>query len=149
MTETIFNVLKIGGLFLTIGGFVVTVWYLTGVLMTWAEKNKGSKISQRVFDAVEKLKMVTAILTGNAFNTLSKEAQVALADGVVTNEEVSTIIEKVTKDVITTLKPELPTLTKYFLGEGLESFVKNLVQKYIIDYAKEKLGFTKNLPLTK
>lgn len=149
MTETILNVLKIGGLFLTIGGFVVTVWYLTGVLLTWAEKNKGSKISQRVFDAVEKLKMVTAILAGNAFNTLSKETQVALADGVITNEEVSTIIEKVTKDVIATLKTELPTLTKYFLGEGLESFVKNLVQKYIIDYAKEKMGFAKNLPLTK
>jgi len=149
MTETILNVLKIGGLFFTIGGFVVTVWYLTGVLLTWAEKNKASKISERVFDAIEKLKMITSVLAGNAFNTLSKEAQHALADGVVTNEEISTIIDKVTKDVIASLKTELPTLTNYFLGEGLESFVKNLVQKYIIDYAKEKLGFAKNIPLTK
>ncbi len=149
MTETILNVLKIGGLFIGIGGFVVIVWYLSSVLSTWTEKNKGNKISQRVFDAIEKMKMVTAILSGNAFNTLSKDAQAALADGVVTNDEVAKIVEDVTKNVISTLKTEIPTITKYFLGEGLEVFVKNLVQKYIIDYAKEKLGFVKNFPLTK
>lgn len=148
MTEQILNFLKLGGLFIAIGGFMLVVWYLTALIKSWADRNKGSKISQRIYDAIEKLKMVSSIMSSNMFEQLSKDAQKALADGVVTNEEVKTAVSNVTSEIMNTLKTELPTLTKYFLGEGLESFIKNLVQKYVIDYAKEKFGL-KNIPLEK
>jgi len=148
MTETLFNVFKILAMFLALGGFTIGGYYLIYLLKRLADKYNAEKISARIFDAMEKMKMVLHILAGNAFQTLSKESQEALSDGIVTNDEVIGIVSSVSVEAIETLKTEIPTITKYFLGGSVEKFIKQLIGKYLIDYAKSKLGF-KNMPLTK
>ena len=144
MSETIFNVLKIVGLFLTLGFGTVGAFFVISYIRRQIEKVTGEKVSGRIFDAIEKLKMVCAVLSKNLMLTLSKDAMNALADGVVTNEEVAMAITNVTKEVMDTLKDEIPALTKYFLsGATIECFIKKLIQTYIFDFIKGKLGIDK------
>ena len=140
MTETMLNVLKLVGLFIGLVGGTFIVFYAITLLKRLADKYGAEKVSARIYDAIEKMKMVVSVLSANLFNTMSKETVAALADGVVTNEEVGKMIDSVADEAMKTLGTELPTLSKYFLGDNVKGFIKDLAKKYLIDYAKAKLG---------
>lgn len=144
--ENLVNILQLIGLFLAIGLSTVVALYLIGLLKNLAAKYNAEKVSARIFDAIEKTKMIVSVLSENALMTLSKESTTALADGVVTDKEVSDLIDKLTDQAMNTLSTEIPTLTKYFLGDNVKAFVMQLVKKYVVEYAKKKLGFG-TLPL--
>lgn len=140
MTETVINVLKILGLFISLVGGSFVLFYVAILIKRLADKYGAEKISARIYDAIEKMKMVVSVLSSNLFTKLSKETVNALADGVVTNDEIAHMLDEVTEEAMKTLSTELPTLTKYFLGENVKEFIKNLAKKYLVDYAKAKLG---------
>lgn len=140
MTETVINVLKILGLFIALVGGSFVFFYCVVLLKRLADKYGAEKISARIYDAIEKMKMVVSVLSSNLFSKLTKETTEALADGVVTNEEVGNMLDELADEAMKTLSTELPTLSKYFLGENIKGFIKNLAKKYLVDYAKAKLG---------
>lgn len=140
MTETVLNVLKILGLFIALVGGSFVLFYCVVLIKKLADKYGAEKISARIYDAIEKMKMVVSVLSSNLFSKLTKETIEALADGVVTNEEVGNMLDELADEAMKTLSTELPTLSKYFLGENIKGFIKNLAKKYLIDYAKAKLG---------
>lgn len=140
MTETVINVLKILGLFIALVGGSFVFFYCVVLLKRLADKYGAEKISARIYDAIEKMKMVVSVLSSNLFAKLTKETTEALADGVVTNEEVGNMLDELADEAMKTLSTELPTLSKYFLGENIKGFIKNLAKKYLVDYAKAKLG---------
>jgi hypothetical protein len=144
--ENFVNILKLVGMFLGIGLFSLAGLYLIGLLKNLAAKYNAEKVSARIFDAIEKVKMIVSLLSENALLTLSKESTKALADGVVSDKEVADLIDKLTDDAMNTITTEIPTLTKYFLGDNVKAFVTQLVKKYVIEYAKKKLGLG-TLPL--
>lgn len=144
--ENFVNILKLVGLFLGLGLSTVVVLYVIGLLKNLAAKYNAEKVSARIFDAIEKTKMVIAVLSENALLTLGQETTKALADGIVTDKEVSDLIDKITDQAMNTLSTEIPTLTKYFLGDNVKAFVMQLVKKYVVEYAKKKLGLG-TLPL--
>ncbi len=140
MTETAINILKILGLFVVVlgGGFVM--FYITVLIKKLADKYGAEKISSRIYDAIEKMKMVVSVLSTNLLAKLSTETVKALADGVVTNDEIGNMLDELADEAMKTLGTELPTLSKYFLGENVKGFIKNLAKKYLVEYAKAKLG---------
>lgn len=144
--ENFVNILKLVGLFLGLGLSTVAALYFIGLLKNLAAKYNAEKVSARIFDAIEKMKMVISVLSENALITMSQESTKALADGVVTDKEVSDVIDKLTDQAMNTISTEIPTLTKYFLGDNVKAFVMQLVKKYVIEYAKKKLGLG-TLPL--
>lgn len=140
MTETLINVLKILGLFVGLGVSTFILYYAVVLLKKLADKYGAEKISARIFDAIEKMKMVVSVLSANSFTKLSTETIKAMADGVVTDDEIGNILDALADDAMKTLSTEIPTLSKYFLGENVKGFIKNLAKKYLVDYAKAKLG---------
>lgn len=144
--ENLVNIVKLVGLFLGLGLSTVVVLYVIGLLKNLAAKYNAEKVSARIFDAIEKTKMVIAVLSENALLTLGHETTKALADGIVTDKEVSDLIDKLTDQAMNTLSTEIPTLTKYFLGDNVKAFIMQLVKKYVVEYAKKKLGLG-TLPL--
>jgi hypothetical protein len=140
MTETVLNVLKILGLFIALVGGSFVIYYAIVLIKRLADKYGAEKISARIYDAIEKMKMVVSVLSSNLFTKMSEETIKALADGVVTNEEVGHLLDELADEAMKTLGTELPTLSKYFLGENVKGFIKNLAKKYLVDYAKAKLG---------
>lgn len=144
--ENFVNILQLIGLFLGIGLSTIAALYLIGLLKNLAAKYNAEKVSARIFDAIEKTKMIISVLSENSLMTLSSESTKALADGIVTDKEVSDLIDKLTDQAMNTLSTEIPTLTKYFLGDNVKAFVMQLVKKYVVEYAKKKLGLG-TLPL--
>lgn len=144
--ENFVNILKLVGMFLGLGLSTIAALYLIGLLKNLAAKYNAEKVSGRIFDAIEKTKIIISVLSENALLTLGKETTKALADGIVTDKEVSDLIDKLTDQAMNTLSTEIPTLTKYFLGDNVKTFVMQLVKKYVVEYAKKKLGIG-TLPL--
>jgi hypothetical protein len=135
--------LKIGavfGLFALMIAFAFAIPHIFNLLRTMCEKIKSEQVSKRVFDALSKLEVVTKTITESAMGKFKDESLKALADGVITNDEIKAIVKSTTDDILLHISPDLNTLKNYFVGEKLNEFVFNAVTNYMTKLAKEKIG---------
>jgi hypothetical protein len=146
ITPYLSTILK-AGLLAFVFALLVSLPYLipqlVSVLKNLADKIQSEKIRQRVKDAIEKLGIVIGRLVEAESTIYRKEIIEILKDGKIENAEIVALAEKISKQALEILKPELATLNKYFVGEMLFDFTVKTVQSYLITVVRDRLGAEK------
>jgi hypothetical protein len=132
-------VIAIVGLIALLGiGFLA--FYFFKVLRILADKYLSEKVSLRVKDAIDKLEIIVRTTVEADIQLYEMELKKALSDGKLEQKELLDIADKLAKKTMGMIAPDLDTLKKYFVGEGIADFVLNLVKKYIKETVFQKVS---------
>lgn len=127
------------GLVVLLGiGFLA--FYFFKVMRILADKYLSEKVSLRVKDAIDKLEIVAKTTVEADIQLYEIELKKALVDGKLEQKELVDIADKLAKKTLEMIAPDLETLKKYFVGEGIADFVLNLVKKYIKETVFKKVS---------
>jgi hypothetical protein len=106
----------------------------------WASKFLSGKISERVKDAIEKLGVLIKTIILAQPQLLSTEVLQAVQAKNFDLPKILEIRKEIAAKALDMIKPEIPTLSKYFLGESVEVFVQHTVDAYVIEYLQMKIN---------
>ena len=123
---------------LLVVGFLT--FYLFKVLKSLSDKYLSEKISLRVKDALDKLQLVAKTVVESNIHLYEVELRAALSDGKLEQKELVAIAEKMAAKTMEMITPDINTLKKFVVGEGLADFVLNLVKVYIKDTVFKKVS---------
>lgn len=115
-------------------------FYLFKVLRILADKYLSEKVSIRVKDALDKLEYVVKTVVDADIALYELELKKALSDGKLEQKELIDIADKLAKKTLELIAPDIETLKKYFVGEGISDFVLNLVKKYVKETVFKKVS---------